>query len=70
MINMTHPYGGLDFLSIDEVFEGVDGLGLQSLVQEAKKLQTCIMIITHVTDEEVSEDILKVVKRNGISKIE
>lgn len=70
MINNTHPYGGLHFLSIDEVFEGVDGVGLQSLVEEAKKLQTCIMIITHVTDETVTEDILRVVKRNGISKIE
>ena len=70
MINNTHPYGGLHFLSIDEVFEGVDGLGLQSLVEEATKLQTCIMIITHVTDESVSGNVLKIVKRNGISKIE
>lgn len=69
MINETHPFGGLQFLSIDEVFEGVDSLGLQSLVQEAKKLQECIMIITHVSDENVSEDILRVVKINGISKI-
>ena len=70
MINNTHPYGGLEFLSIDEVFEGVDSAGLKSLVEEAKKLQTCIMIITHITDEDINEDVLMVVKRNGISKIE
>ena len=70
MINHTHPYGGFEFLSIDEIFEGVDGIGLQSLVEESKKLQTCIMLITHVTDESVNEDVLKIVKRNGVSRIE
>ena len=69
MINMTHPYGGLQFLSIDEVFEGVDSLGLASLVEEAGKLQECIMIISHVTDENIHCDNLMVVKRGGISKI-
>lgn len=69
MINSTHPYGGLDFLSIDEVFEGVDGLGLSTLVQEAKKLQTCIMIITHVTDEHINEDTIQVIKENNVSRI-
>lgn len=69
MINMTHPYGGLQFLSIDEIFEGVDSLGLQSLVEEASKLQECIMIISHVTDENIHCENLLVVKENGISKI-
>lgn len=69
MINQTHPYGGLDFLSIDEVFEGVDSLGLKKLVQSAKKLNVAVMIITHVTDEEVNDDILLVEKINGISYV-
>ena len=69
MINQTHPYGGLDFLSIDEVFEGVDSLGLKKLVQSAKKLNVAVMIITHVTDEEVNDDVLLIEKINGISYV-
>ena len=69
MINSTHKYGGLDFLSIDEVFEGVDSLGLKKLVQSAKQLDISVMIITHVTDEEVNDDILLIEKVNGISNI-
>lgn len=69
MINNAHPYGGLQFLSIDEVFEGVDSLGLQSLVEESQKLKECIMIISHITDEDIVCDNLMIVKENGISKI-
>lgn len=69
MINQTHPYGGLDFLSIDEVFEGVDSLGLKYLIESAKTLGIAVMIITHITDEDVSSDVLMVVKENGVSTI-
>ena len=69
MINSTHKYGGLDFLSIDEVFEGVDSIGLKSLIKSAKYLKIAVMIITHVTDENVSEDVLLIEKVNGISNI-
>lgn len=69
MINSTHPYGGLDFLSIDEVFEGVDSLGLKQLVKSAKLLNVAVMIITHVTDEEVNDDVLTIEKVNGISYV-
>lgn len=69
MINETHPYGGLDFLSVDEVFEGVDSAGLRELLEAAKQLGVCCMFITHVTDEQIDEDILLIEKVNGISKI-
>lgn len=69
LINSTHKYGGLDFLSIDEVFEGIDGLGLRKIINSAKTLGIAVMIITHVTDEDVSEDILRIEKVNGVSKI-
>ena len=69
MINDAHPYGGLDFLSVDEVFEGVDSLGLKSLVKAAKQLEVSVMIITHVTDEEINDDILLIEKINGISYV-
>tara|TARA_R110000822_G_scaffold161_3_gene759 strand:- start:19097 stop:21250 length:2154 start_codon:yes stop_codon:yes gene_type:complete len=69
MINSTHKYGGLDFLSIDEVFEGVDGMGISSLVDSAKLLNIAVMIITHVTDDNATEDVLLIEKRGGISKV-
>jgi exonuclease SbcC len=70
LINNTHPYGGLDFLSVDEVFDKVDSLGMKHLIRSASKLETCIMIISHVSDEDLSgEEILTIVKENGISTI-
>lgn len=69
MINSTHKYGGLDYLSVDEIFEGVDDLGLKHLINSAKTLNIAMMIITHVSLEETSEDTLLIVKENGISRI-
>ena len=70
LINTTHPYGGLDFLSVDEVFDKIDSLGMKYLIRSARKLETCIMVISHVSDEDLSgEEILTVVKENGVSTI-
>ena len=69
MINSTHKYGGLDFLSVDEVFEGVDAIGLKGLIKSARDLEIAVMIITHVSDENVSDDILLIEKVNGVSNI-
>ena len=70
LINTTHPHGGLDFLGVDEIFDKVDSLGLKYLMRSAKRLETCIMIISHVSDEDLAgEDILTIVKENGVSKI-
>ena len=70
LINTTHPHGGLDFLSVDEVFDKIDSIGMKHLIRSAKKLETCIMVISHVSDEDLAgEDILTIVKENGVSKI-
>jgi exonuclease SbcC len=70
LINSTHPYGGLDFLGVDEVFDKSDSLGMKFLVRSASQLKTCIMIISHVSDEDLAgEEILTIVKENGISII-
>ena len=70
LINTTHPHGGLDFLSVDEVFDKIDSVGMKHLIRSAKKLETCIMVISHVSDEDLAgEDILTIVKENGVSKI-
>jgi DNA repair protein SbcC/Rad50 len=69
LINETHPYGGLDFLSIDEVFEGVDSIGLKHLIESAKELSITVMIITHVTDEKADSDTVTIIKENNVSRI-
>lgn len=69
MINETHPYGGLDFLMIDEALEGLDSSGFVSLIESSKLLDIPVLIVTHVTIEDESNDVLTIVKENGISKI-
>ncbi len=70
MIDSVHPYGGLDFLIMDELFEGVDGLGLKFILESVKDYEYPILAITHVADEFQAADTLKFVKENGISFIE
>ena len=43
---------------------------MKLLIRSATKLQTCIMIISHVSDEDLSgEEILTIVKEGGVSRI-
>lgn len=69
MINSTHPYGGLDFLSIDEITEGLDDIGIYDLMEVLKELNIPIYIITHILSDVIDDDIMLIVKENGISKI-
>lgn len=69
MINESHPYGGLDFLAIDEVFEGVDSEGIVSLVESAKLLSIPVLIITHVSVDEEKDYVMTITKTNNISTI-
>jgi exonuclease SbcC len=70
MINKTHKYGGLSFLSTDEICEGIDGLGLSSLMKSLSELDKTILVTTHVVNRNVSDKILLVRKVNGVSTIE
>jgi DNA repair exonuclease SbcCD ATPase subunit len=69
MINSTHKYGGLDFLSTDEIAEGIDSQGLTDLMKALSTLQKTILITTHVVNRSVSSNILLVRKEKGISKL-
>ena len=42
---------------------------MTSFVKSAKQLDIAVMIITHVTDEEVNDDILLIEKINGMSYV-
>lgn len=69
LINNSCLSGGLNLLIIDEVLEGVDSLGLESLVKELDKLQKFCYVISHTTHQSVPENVLTIEKVNGISKI-
>lgn len=70
LINMNSNSGGLDLLYVDEILEGVDGRGIQSIAKSAKKLNKTICLITHVNiPVETDYNVVTIEKRNKISKI-
>ena len=69
-INSTHKYGGLDFLSIDEILESADSMGIKSLTDSFIELNKTILLTTHVANNQYSCKILKVTKENRVSSIQ
>ncbi|UXQ88838.1 hypothetical protein [Tenacibaculum phage Larrie] len=69
MINETHPHGGLNFLCIDELFEGVDRAGIRSIFSSAKKIEIPMLMITHILDNYAPNDTIVFEKNNGITTI-
>ncbi len=69
LIDSSHPYGGLDFLMIDEILEGCDSAGIMSILDSAKLLQIPVLLITHISVEK-NDDIITIIKENGKSRIE
>ena len=70
MINSTNPYGGLNFLMVDEVLEGTDPLGLALLFESMKDICTPVYVISHIMNIRADIPTLTVVKENGNSYIE
>lgn len=71
LINESNIYGGLDFLMADETFEGLDSEGFISLLNSSKLLCIPILLVTHVyIEDKENEDIITIIKENGISRIE
>lgn len=70
MINATKQYGGMDFLLLDEVLESSDSLGIENIIASTEFLKQSILIVTHVPklNDEIKQ--LKVIKENGISRLE
>lgn len=69
LINSTNPYGGLDFLFIDEVTEGLSEKGLYNVIDALKFIKYPVFIATQVDNQSVKCDALKVEKLNGISRL-
>ena len=69
MINKTNKWGGMNFLSTDEIAEGIDSLGLSDLMNSMNDLNKTILITTHVVNRSIGNNILLVRKENGVSKL-
>jgi len=69
MINSSNTYGGLQFLSTDEIGEGLDSLGLSLFMKSLEDFERPMLVTTHVVNRTISKNVLTIVKRNGISKI-
>lgn len=72
MINSTNPYGGLEFISFDEVTEGLSKEGLFDMVEALDSmLKFPVLVTTHVLDGSYLEKckVLRIRKENSVSKI-
>ena len=69
MINLTNPYGGLQFLSIDEITEGLSEEGLYDIIEALDFVRYPVLITTHIFNQNAKCRLLRVVKENGISRI-
>jgi len=69
-INSTHKYGGLSFLSLDEIFNSSDGLGIKLLTDSYLELKKNVLITTHVPHNQYGCQVLKVTKENRVSSIQ
>lgn len=70
MINMTKKYGGMQFLLIDEILESVDSLGIENITSSISFLKQPILIVTHVPKLNKDINQIRIVKENGISRLE
>lgn len=69
IINNSCKSGGLDLLIIDEVLDGTDGVGMQSLISSMQSLNKTILLITHITPKYLPDYIMKIKKVKGESYI-
>ena len=69
MINATNPYGGLQFLHIDEITEGMDPLGVSMMMKSLDGMKFCMLVTTHVTARNLYDKNLVIVKENGVSRL-
>lgn len=69
MINLTNPYGGLEFLMLDEVLEGLSEEGLYNIIDALSFVKQPILLITHISNQNIKCRALKVEKVNDVSKL-
>jgi DNA repair protein SbcC/Rad50 len=69
IINSSSKSGGLDFILLDEIINSVDSDGTGGVIKMLDATGETSMLITHSTFEDVHENILTVIKENGVSTL-
>ena len=69
LINTSTNGRGLNLLLLDEAFDGVDSLGVESIIKIFEKIGITILVISqNITDDFQNENSLYLVKENGVAK--
>jgi len=67
LINLSADGKGLNFIGLDESLYGIDPIGMRNVIDVLNGLGITIYIVTQNIEEQTFENVLKSVKRNGIS---
>lgn len=67
LFNMSAPNGGLNFLGLDEVFEGLDVTGQKDLIKILENLGVTTLVVSHRNTPIGANNELIIKKVNGIS---
>lgn len=70
LINMSAKDGGLNFLGLDEVFEGLDVSGQRDVLKTLETTGITTMVVSHRSEAIGAKNEIFIVKRNGISQIQ
>lgn len=69
LMNMSAKNGGLNFLGLDEVFEGLDTTGQKDVLNILETLGVTTMVVSHRNDPIGAENEIYVEKINGVSTL-
>lgn len=69
LMNMSANNGGLNFLGLDEVFEGLDMTGQKDVLRILETLGVTTMVVSHRNDPIGAENEICIDKIEGVSKI-
>lgn len=69
LINSKSKSGGLDLLFIDEILDQVDSEGMRVFIESLSSIDRTILITSQIKTKEIDDNVLTIVKENGISTI-
>jgi exonuclease SbcC len=69
LMNLTANNGGLNFLGLDEVFEGLDATGQKDVLKILETTGVTTLIVSHKNDSIGSENDILITKKDGVSEI-
>lgn len=69
MINLNSSTGGIDFLCADEIFDQLDVIGLETIIESLQTIGKTVMIVSQNEINTEREFVLTIQKQNKVSKI-